>query len=180
MHFREWKCLISIKISLNFVPNGPVDNMPALVQITAWRRTGHKLRCPRLPTHICVSRPQWVKVKWVERDFRTWFRIVRDLGPFRLFEIMTCSNNQITWFSSSGKYPYFCVDVMNHLHTKQAIFVYMYNIWLRSDTTTLYHMLYIYIYVYIIFFNIVSPFIGKCWIQMLHFSSLSRRSSLWN
>ena len=56
---------ISIKISLKFVPNVPIKNIPALVQIMAWRRSGDKpLSEPmmvRLPTHICVTRPQWVK-----------------------------------------------------------------------------------------------------------------------
>ena len=33
---------ISIKISLKFVPKGPINNNPALVQIMAWRRSGDK------------------------------------------------------------------------------------------------------------------------------------------
>ena len=33
---------ISIKISLKFVPNGPIDNKSALVQVMDWRRTGDK------------------------------------------------------------------------------------------------------------------------------------------
>ena len=33
---------ISIKISLKFVPKGPINNIAALVQIMAWRRTGNK------------------------------------------------------------------------------------------------------------------------------------------
>ena len=33
---------ISIKIPLKFVPDGPINNIPALVQIMAWRRTGDK------------------------------------------------------------------------------------------------------------------------------------------
>ena len=33
---------ISIEISLKFVPKGPINNIPALVQIMAWRRTGDK------------------------------------------------------------------------------------------------------------------------------------------
>ena len=33
---------ISIKISLRFVPKGPINYIPALVQIMAWRRTGDK------------------------------------------------------------------------------------------------------------------------------------------
>ena len=56
---------ISIKISLKFVPKGPINNIPALVQIMAWRPSGDKpLSEPMmvsLPTHICVIRPQWVK-----------------------------------------------------------------------------------------------------------------------
>ena len=56
---------ISVKISLKFVLNGPINNIPALVQIMAWRRPGDKpLSEPmivRLPTHICVTRPPWVK-----------------------------------------------------------------------------------------------------------------------
>ena len=61
----EWK--YRIKISLKFVPKGPIDNIPALVQIMAWRRPGDKpLSEPMmvsLLTHICVPRPQWVKNK---------------------------------------------------------------------------------------------------------------------
>ena len=53
---------ISIKISLKFVPKGPINNIPALVQIMAWRRPGDKpLSEPMmvsLMTHICVTRPQ--------------------------------------------------------------------------------------------------------------------------
>ena len=72
-HFADdiFKCIflnenasIAIKISLKFVPNGPINNIPALVQIMAWRRPGDTpLSEPmmvRLPTHICVTRPQWV------------------------------------------------------------------------------------------------------------------------
>ena len=33
---------ILIKISLKFVPKGPIDNKAALVQIMAWCRTGDK------------------------------------------------------------------------------------------------------------------------------------------
>ena len=55
---------IPIKISLKFVPKGPINNNPALVQIMAWRRSGDKplseSMMVRLLTHICVTRPQWV------------------------------------------------------------------------------------------------------------------------
>ena len=43
---------------------GPINNIPSLVQIMAWRQSGDKpLSGPMMisfPTHICVSRPQWV------------------------------------------------------------------------------------------------------------------------
>ena len=52
---------ISINISLKFVPKGPINNIPALVQIMAWRRAGDKpLSEPmmvRLPTDICITLP---------------------------------------------------------------------------------------------------------------------------
>ena len=57
---------ISINISLKFVPKGLINNIPALVQIMAWCRPGDKpLSEPmmvNLLTHICVTRPQWVKI----------------------------------------------------------------------------------------------------------------------
>ena len=60
---------ILITFSLKFVPNGSINNIPALVQIMAWCRWGDKpLSEPMmviLPTHICVTRPQWVKTQLV-------------------------------------------------------------------------------------------------------------------
>ena len=60
---------IPINISLKFVPRGSINNIPALFQIMAWRRPGDKpLSEPtmvNLLTHICVTRPQWVKRKLV-------------------------------------------------------------------------------------------------------------------
>ena len=50
-HFPDdiFKCIflnenvwILINISLKFVPRGPIHNIPAFVQIMAWRRTGDK------------------------------------------------------------------------------------------------------------------------------------------
>ena len=36
------KFRILIKISLKFVPNGPINNNPALVKIMAWHQIGDK------------------------------------------------------------------------------------------------------------------------------------------
>ena len=57
---------ISIRASLKFVPRGPINNIPALVQIMAWRRPGDKpLSEPMMISLLrllCVTRPQWVNV----------------------------------------------------------------------------------------------------------------------
>ena len=34
--------MISIKIPLKFVPKGPINNVPALFQLMAWRQIGDK------------------------------------------------------------------------------------------------------------------------------------------
>ena len=61
------------EISL-FIPIGPINNMPALVQIMAWRRPGDKpLSEPMvvgLLTHICVTRPQWVNTLRLRQNGR--------------------------------------------------------------------------------------------------------------
>ena len=58
--------IILIAISQKFAPKGPINNIPPLVQIMAWRRPGAKplfepmLIC--LPTHICVTRLNELKM----------------------------------------------------------------------------------------------------------------------
>ena len=55
---------ILINISLNLVPMGPINNIPVMVQMMAWRRLGGKpLSEPMMHsfmTHIFVTRSQWV------------------------------------------------------------------------------------------------------------------------
>ena len=83
-HFTDkiFKCIflnenvwISLKFSLKFVPKGPINNIPALVQIMAWRLPGDKpLSEPMMtsfPTHICITRPQWVK----KNQLCTWLKL---------------------------------------------------------------------------------------------------------
>ena len=56
---------VLIKISLKFVPSGPINNIPVLVQIMAWRCPGDRpLSEPMMVSlvmHICITQPQWVK-----------------------------------------------------------------------------------------------------------------------
>ena len=62
---------ISIKISPTFVHKGLINNIPALIQIMAWRRPGDKpLSEPMmfsLMTYICATRPQWVNTSMPEQ-----------------------------------------------------------------------------------------------------------------
>ena len=84
-HFPDdtFKCIflnenfrILSKISLKFVPKGPINKISALVQIMAWRRPGDKpLSEPmmvRLLTHICVTLPQWVNSLGPSDALRRW------------------------------------------------------------------------------------------------------------
>ena len=53
-----------IKISLNFIPKGPINNIHTLVQIMTWHRPDNKLLSEpmvvSLLSHIYVTQPQWV------------------------------------------------------------------------------------------------------------------------
>ena len=75
--FLNENVIISIKISLKFVLKGPINNNPSLVQIMAWRRSGDTpLSEPMmvsLLTHICVTRPQWVKYFTFGRSCQVWW-----------------------------------------------------------------------------------------------------------
>ena len=69
----------SLKISLKFVPEVRISNIPALIQIMAWRRPGDKpLSEPmmvNLLTHKCVTRPQWCILEGDYVDYPTTFQI---------------------------------------------------------------------------------------------------------
>ena len=88
---------ILIEISLKFVPKGPINNIPSLVQIMVWHRPGAKpLSEPMmvsLLTHICVTRPQWVKM------------------TFYLCKNSACGDKAII---SSWYWNRFCVSELNY------------------------------------------------------------------
>ena len=80
-HFADdiFKCIflnenvwISIKIPLKFVSKSPINTIPALVQIMAWRRPGNKpiseAMMVNLLRHIFVSRPQWFNALMPEKN----------------------------------------------------------------------------------------------------------------
>ena len=84
-----------IKISLKFVPKSPINNIPALFQIMAWRRPGDKplseTMMVSLPTHICVTRPQWVN----ETCFICYLTLLKTWCPLycTLFPLILIKHN---------------------------------------------------------------------------------------
>ena len=91
-HFPDdlFKCIflnenvwISLKVWLKF----PINNVPALVQIMAWRRSGDKpLSEPMMISllrHICVTRPQWVNKYWFLSPWRASRKMPRNLIVIR-------------------------------------------------------------------------------------------------
>ena len=72
-HFADYifKCIFlnenvwtPIEISQTFVPKGPVNNIPAFVQIKVWRWPGDKPLFESMMVSLlmyeCITRPQWV------------------------------------------------------------------------------------------------------------------------
>ena len=68
--FLNENVIISTKISLKFVPKGPIKKFPAVFQIMAWRLPGDKPLSEEmmvsLRTQICVTRPQWVNTYMID------------------------------------------------------------------------------------------------------------------
>ena len=106
---------ILFKISLQFVPKGPINNISALIQIMPWRWPGDKqLSEPmmvRLSTHICVIRPQRVN------SLRPSDTIWQHRSGSTLAQVMACCLtapshylnqywliSKVYWHSSVGKF----------------------------------------------------------------------------
>ena len=63
----SWTKIFEFRLRFHWslFPKGPIDNIPRLVQIMAWRRSGDKPLSEQvtesLLTYICITRPQWIK-----------------------------------------------------------------------------------------------------------------------
>ena len=99
---------ISITISLKFVPKGLFNNIPALVPIMAWHRLGDKplseAMMVKQATHMCVTRPQWVK--W-------WSGSLSEPKIFCMYDILwkyNISRNHTFWniTNSTESQTYYC------------------------------------------------------------------------
>ena len=97
--------LISLKISLKFVPKARIKNIPPLVPIVAWRRPGDKPLSESEKvsplTHICVTRPQWVKWDVLQNYYSTFILSVVAAIVIVLtsFSEILVENIFLTWIS---------------------------------------------------------------------------------
>ena len=117
LHFPHiFKCIflnenvwIAMEISLNFVPKGPINNIPTMVQIMAWHRPGDKpLSEPmmvNLLMHMCVIGPHVMK--------------------FRKILLRADSLNQIwkIYFRNAKQFNFLCICKWNESY--QSIIKYM-------------------------------------------------------
>ena len=101
--------IVWISINIEVCSWGLFNDIPSLVQIMTWRRPGDKtLSEPRMGsvlTHICVSRPQWVKhmhpCAWsVSKDTVHVLYVIINGSPcirhFN-FNITRCTTTLLTW-----------------------------------------------------------------------------------
>ena len=108
---------ISIKISLNFVPKRPINNIPALVQIMAWRRPGDKPLSESTMVSL-LTRPQCVNqslctgifpdklkrakvIPWYKKEDNTSF------GNYRPKSLLSSMSKSFERVSFNQLYDYF-------------------------------------------------------------------------
>ena len=107
---------IAIKISLKFVPKGPINKIPALFQIMVWRRPGDKplseAMLVSLLTHKCVTRPQWVKSVGL-LTLKIWLDLERII--------------QLVWYSVAEKLSW------SIRHLSDGLYIFCSNLWNLSS-----------------------------------------------
>ena len=91
---------IPIKFSLQFVPKGPVDNIPSLIQIMSWRRPGNEpLSEPMIV--ILSTRPQWVNYQATDYCIIKSNKIVGSHTFISHYEWKLCTHCDIYMFSAN-------------------------------------------------------------------------------
>ena len=135
---------ISIEVTLKYVRKGPINNIPALVQIMAWRRPGDKpLSEPMmvsLLTHICVTRPQWVKVVFCFRHVTPShyrYALLFQEEPVNVNWVHSLESVSKIWLVLSITFFNFLYNILNYRWSGgggvTARFVTRFNLWLRHD-----------------------------------------------
>ena len=106
---------IQIPISLKFLPRGPIDNKPALVQVMAWCWTGNKpLSVPMLTqyTDACIQH----QGRWVNKQGQDRF-IHNGLSPIQC-QAIVWTNIGILFSQPLGTNVYEC----NMKHKQQDVY----------------------------------------------------------
>ena len=129
-HFADdiFKCIfvnenvwIRIKISLKFVHQGQIDNIPSLVQIMAWRRPGDKpLSEPMivsLLTHICLTR----HFLWTDFCTRCEYYIKPDYNKYSGGTISYFRLSHSAW-NTNGNRELKHIDDMTRRHFPHHLF----------------------------------------------------------
>ena len=117
---------------MKFVPKGPINNIAALVQIMAWHPPGDKPLSEQmmvsLTTHICVTRPQWVKWFMISQPNSSRIRpqmLTTQINSDRTFIAPRCEtfddlfNADISMYRSS-LIPHSIMFFLTHTETTQA------------------------------------------------------------
>ena len=119
----SWMKMFEFRLKFQWSPKGPINNIPALVKIMAWRRSGDKpLSEPvmvRLRTQICITRPQWVNI---------WYLYTcRDCGNWLTSAIWYMSNKIISWSVSFNICTRFCCRVISSVLSVFIWLIYPYS-----------------------------------------------------
>ena len=129
--------LVLIKISLKFIPKGPINNIPALVQVMVWRRPGDKpLSEPimvSLLTHICVTQPQWVNMHFLSPNDQ---KCTDSMTYWQFFYYRPLGNVDIQW-ERLLKYHSFNSYIYIYRHDPDTDFLYQ---WATLNIIKLYHL----------------------------------------
>ena len=87
---------VSIQVFTKFVPKFRINDIPVLVQIKIWRRPGDEsLSGPMmfsLLTHICVTRPRWVKMF-------LWLLVISNTALSNSYRVMIQRQRRPLWYS---------------------------------------------------------------------------------
>ena len=166
----------SINNSLKFVPKGPINNIPALVQRMAWRRPGDKpLSEPMmvsLPTHMCVTRPQWVTSLAPGRYGSDFLNCVNFMSTPREITLLWMQQNTFDEKSTLGLVMAWCRQATSH-YLNQFFFFLTYPlafIWWQFNERYLSHRSLILAWNYILKFYPNLPGANELTWIFFHFS----------
>ena len=100
--FRMTSFCISIWISLEFISNGPSNNMSALVWVMAWRRTGdkplHESMLTQFTDAFMRHWGQMSRIWWVSQGDMWWKIMIYILSPNQ-----SCGNGNVTYILTVSK-----------------------------------------------------------------------------